>query len=195
MEIENEIDSMLVISRWLQNFNVEVWWNQKNEEFQVFHTTGKNRSDLLICYKNKYYIIECKKSDHKKNVYDAFFQTLNYAKDETKYFINNDMVTINGFVIGTDESINGRLFNSKYDVLMTEKDFGESRMVGVNKGDIPKTEYSMTEAICRLLWRGIPEFNIKVPIGVLVSDILNNRNVHPLLLMKQDKQQYMEILR
>lgn len=196
MEVKDEKDSMLVISRWLQNFNVEVWWNQKNEEFPVFHTTGKKRSDLLIKSNNQYYLIECKIASHKKNIYDAFFQLLNYSISDTKYTIDKKPVRLNGFLLATEHSLNGHLFEQKYEVLMGETDFGKSRMVAVNRGEIPRTEYSMTEAICRMLWRGIYEYNIECSIGVLLSNKLNNDILpYPLLLMKNKKQQYMQVLR
>ena len=194
MEIKNEIDSMLVISRWLQHFNIEIWWNQKNEEFPVFHTTGSGRSDLLIKSNNEYYLIECKNASHKKNIYDSFFQLLDYSISDTTYTIDRKHITLNGFLLATEHSINGHLFEPKYEVLITESDMSDSRLIAVKNGEIPKNEYSMTEAICRMLWRGIYKYNIEYPIGVLLSNKLNeDYSINPLLLMKNKKQQYMQV--
>lgn len=193
MEIKSEIDVMAAISKWMHMYDVPVWWNHKNDAYPTFKTKGAKRSDLLIRYQDNYYIIECKKSDHKKNIYDAFFQILEYAKDCTVYSIDNNTINIEGYVIGTDNSINGRLFDSKHEIILT--DFSESRQVAITNEEIPRSEYNMTEAICRLLWRGIPIFNINCSIGVLVSDILNYRDINPLLLMKRGKQQYMKVIK
>jgi len=196
MEIENEKDTMLVLSNWMSHFNIDVWWNQKNEHYPVFHTKGRKRSDLLIKSNNNYYVIECKNANHKKNIYDSFFQLLDYSIDTTVYLINKKPVITSGFLLATEHSINGHLFDPKYDVLMTMEDFGEGRRFAVNKGEIPKTEYSMTEAICRMLWRGIYKYNIEYPIGVLLSNKLNDEHsANPLLLIKHGKYQYMQVLR
>jgi len=199
MDIKPETDTMLKLSRWMKLLNIKVWWNQKNEfDYPVFKTTAGNRkrSDLLIYSNKKYFVIECKSAIHKKNIYDAFFQLLGYSESKTTYLIDNVPCDISGgYLLATENSFNGHLFEFKYEVLMTECDFGISRLEGIKKGEIPKTEYSMTEAITRLLWRGIEEYKIECPVGVLLSNKLNNTNsVLPLALLKQGKQQYMEVL-
>jgi len=187
---------MLAISNWLKPIHVDIWWNQENNDYPVFHTKGLNRSDILIKSNNQYFLIECKIASHNSNIYNGFFQLLNYSKSDTKYMIDNKQVELNGFVLATEHSINGHLFEPKYEVLMAEKDFSESRMIAVNRGEIPKKEYSMTEAICRMLWRGISEYKIESSIGVLLSNNLNDGvSPYPLLLMKNKKQQYMQVLR
>ena len=196
VDVNNEKAVMLVLSRWMSNFDIKIWWNQKNEHgYPVFNTKGRKRSDLLISTNNKYYVIECKHSEHKKNIYDAFFQLLDYSISETVYMVNKIPYNIDGYLLATEHSINGHLFNPKYDVLMTEKDFSENRMWAVRAGEIPRTEYSMTEAICRLLWRGVLKYNIEYPVGVLLSDKLNNpAAIKPLLLMKHGKWQSQKVI-
>ena len=78
---------------------------------------------------------------------------------------------------------------------MTARDFTPGRIVAINNGEIPKTEYCMTEAITRLLWRGITEFKIEVTVGVLLSNRLNDTNsVNPLMLLKNGNHQYMQVV-
>jgi len=195
MEIKNEKDTMLVLSNWLSNFNIKIWWNQKNNHnFPQFTTKSSKRSDLLMYANNKYYVIECKQADQKKKIYDAFFQLLNYSIDDTVYQIDDNPIRIDGYLLATENSINGHLFDVKYDILMTGNDFSEQRQWAINDGQIPMCEHSMTEMICRLLWRGISEYDIKYPIGVLLSDKLNNSFITPMLLMKHRKFQYMEVI-
>jgi len=195
MEIKNEKDTMLVLSNWLSNFNIKIWWNQKNNHnFPQFTTKSSKRSDLLMYANNKYYVIECKQADQKKKIYDAFFQLLNYSIDDTVYQIDDNPIRIDGYLLATENSINGHLFDVKYDILMTGNDFSEQRQWAINDGQIPICEHSMTEMICRLLWRGISEYDIKYPIGVLLSDKLNNSFITPMLLMKHGKFQYMEVI-
>jgi len=198
MEIKTEKDVMLGLSRWLEHFNIKIWWNQKNDfGYPVFHTKGRKRSDLLIHANNSFFVIECKQADHKKNVYDSFFQLLDYSIVETIYMVDKKPCGIDGgYLLATENSINGHLFNKKYDVLMTENDFSENRMWAVRAGEIPLTEYSMTEAICRMLWRGIKRYNIEYPVGLLLSNKLNDTDsIYPLVLMKKGKQQYMDVLK
>jgi hypothetical protein len=195
MEIKNEKDTMIVLSNWLSNFNIKIWWNQKNNHnFPQFTTKSSKRSDLLMYANNKYYVIECKQADQKKKIYDAFFQLLNYSIDDTVYQIDDNPIRIDGYLLATENSINGHLFDVKYDILMTGNDFSEQRQWAINDGQIPICEHSMTEMICRLLWRGISEYDIKYPIGVLLSDKLNNSFITPMLLMKHGKFQYMEVI-
>ena len=195
MEIKNEKDTMLVLSNWLSNFNIKIWWNQKNDHnFPLFTTKGSKRSDLLMYANKKYYVIECKQADQKKKIYDAFFQLLNYSIDDTVYQIDNKQIKIDGYLLATENSINGHLFDVKYDILMTGSDFSEQRLWAIKDGQIPMCEHSMTEMICRLLWRGISEYDIKYPIGVLLSDKLNNSFMNPLMLLKHGKRQYMEVI-
>ena len=195
MEIKNEKDTMLVLSNWLSNFNIKIWWNQKNDHnFPLFTTKGSKRSDLLMYANKKYYVIECKQADQKKKIYDAFFQLLNYSIDDTVYQIDNKQIKIDGYLLATENSINGHLFDVKYDILMTGSDFSEQRLWAIKDGQIPMCEHSMTEMICRLLWRGISEYDIKYPIGVLLSDKLNNSFITPMLLMKHGKFQYMVVI-
>ena len=195
MEIKNEKDTMLVLTNWLSNFNIKIWWNQKNDyNFPQFTTKDSKRSDLLMYANKKYYVIECKKADQKKNIYDAFFQLLNYSIDDTIYMIDNTPIDIGGYLLATEYSVHGHLFDVKYDILMTGNDFSKSRLWAIKNGQIPMCEHSMTEMICRLLWRGISEYDIKYPIGVLLSNELNNSFMNPLMLLKHGKRQYMEVI-
>jgi len=195
MDIKNEKDTMLVLSDWLNNFNIKIWWNQQNEfNHPIFKTKGSKRSDLLIYANKKYYVIECKQANQKNKIYNSFFQLLNYSINDTVYLINNKPVKVGGYLIATENSINGHLFDDKYDILMSDSDFSEQRLWAIKNGEIPQCEHSMTEMFCRLLWRGIFEYDIKLPIGVLLSDKLNNSFITPLMLMKNGKHQYMEVI-
>lgn len=192
----NEKKVMLALSKWMEPFNTEIWWNQKNEYYPVFHSEGSGRSDIIIKNKNQYYLIECKHAVKDSNIYDAFFQTLNYATNSTNYFINDVKCEISGFVVATEHSISGHLFNDSGEVIRTTTEFSEGRISAIYRGEIPKTEYSMTEEFTRLLWRGIDVFNINCSIGVLLSNKLNNSDLPiPLLLMKNKKQQHIQYLR
>ena len=191
----NETKVKQAVSNWLKSFGCEIWWEQKNKDYDypVFKairggigTTEK--PDILILTNGKYYMCEAKNAEHKSNVYDALFQTLRYATNKTKYFIDGNLIEISGFMVATQHSVHGRLFAPEYDECITE--FGEGRIYAIGRGELPQSEHIMTEQFTRVIWRGAKKFECSQKVGVLLSDVLNNNMIpHPLFLYKQGMQQ------
>jgi len=188
----NETYVKYAVSTWLEGFGCNIWWERKNEKYPTFKARIDEKGtvekpDILIQIPNgKYYMCEAKNAEHKSNVYDALFQTLRYAKNETKYFIGGNPIKISGFMVATQHSIHGRLFAPEYDECITE--FGEGRVYAIDRGELPQSEHIMTEQFTRVIWRGAKKFECSQKVGVLWNDVIKkNQLPQPLLLNKQEK--------
>lgn len=195
--MSNETEVKQAVSDWLESFGCKIWWERKNKvyDYPVFKakrgragTTEK--PDILILTNGKYSMCETKNAEHKKNVYDALFQTLRYATNgDMEYFINGstEPILISGYMVATQHSINGRLFQSDHEKL--NESMSESRLYAINVlQELPQREYLMTEQFTRIIWRGAKKFNCEYKVGTLLSNVLNMEYPTPLFLYKQGKQ-------
>lgn len=196
MKREEEVKNL--ISKWVEPFGCVVYWEKKNDYgYPVFKskkdgigTTSK--PDLLIQRNGKNYFCETKSADHKSNIYDSLFQILKYTTMNYQHFIGSSYdveVVPDGYFVASEYSLQGHLFEPQFEQLLSDSYFHEGRKIGIHKGELPQTEYNMTEQYLRLLWRGANIHNVKQKIGVLVSGVLNKSTPYPLFQYKEGKQQ------
>ncbi len=190
--------------QWLQveQKNIKVYFNRKNKlNCKVFTTKGINmKPDLIICFfdtfKGKQYIaIEVKDGGTNRNIFDAYkiFSTYykNFVQGKTKYFIDNEEVKINHFVVGTQFSLYGKIFFDD-NIIVDNIDKGQNdvwRKMSAKNKTLPRCEYEKTRNYLRSLWSMFREFRnkntqeVKPSLGILESDIL--LNFHPTELKVQ----------
>jgi hypothetical protein len=196
MKREEEVKNL--ISKWVEPFGCVVYWEKKNDYgYPVFKSKkeGKgttSKPDLLIQRNGKNYFCETKSADHKSNVYDSLFQILKYTTTNYQHFIDGIEVIPDGYFVASEYSKEGHLFEPQFEMKIPRELFGEGRLYAINKGELPLTEYNMTEQFTRILWRGSRIYNVEQRIGVLVSDKLNNSIQNPVFLYKKSKWQGME---
>lgn len=190
------------ITTWLSSFGCGIYWEKDNEfDYPVFHAVKNSKGttekpDLLIVKNGKNYMCEVKNADSNSNVYDSFPQVLRYASGEMEYFVNDEQIVPDGYLVATQNSIRGHLFDPKYELHIPFEEMGEGRKLAILKGELPRTEYTMTEQYTRELWRMSAEKNIPTRVGALLSECLNlNSSITPMIQYKHGKCQGVEIWR
>lgn len=194
---EEQVKQALTV--WLKQFNCKVYWEKKNEYGYDTFKAKKNgkgtieKPDLLIIRDSDSYLCETKASLHKSNIYDSLFQILKYCNEDYEYFINGNQIHPEGYCVATEHSINGHLFEPKYESIIPYSDFGEGRKNAVVQGTHPSYEYNMSEQYTRILWRGAKRHDVEVKVGTLLSNVLNNGIPIPMFFYKQNKVVGMEL--
>lgn len=182
------------LSVWLEQFNCGVAWEKKNKyNYPVFKCDSKEMPDILITHGGHTYMCEVKKGDSKSNVYDSLFQILRYATKGSTYTINGMEIKPDGFLVATEHSIKGHLFDDSVESLLDASRFHEGRNIAIYKGELPAIEYNMTEQYTRILWRGAMHYKINTMVGVLLCNVLNGGFPFPMFLYKLGKQQGVEL--
>jgi len=183
--VVNEENVKHLLTSWLKTFNVDVFWEKKNRwNYPVFKSDDISKPDLIISKYGTSFAVEVKDANSgSMNILDSFTQILKYAKAGTRYYIPNKIVIPNGFLVATQNSIKGHLFNGE-----NIKPADNGRQFAINRQQVPKSEYDQTLNFIRLLWRNAKAQEIYVPIGALLSNILNiDYNIAPLLFFKTQK--------
>lgn len=166
------------IGVWLNENGIDVCWKKKNVfGYDVFSApTGAKKPDLLIRWKDNVVLVEVKYAKSYSNVYDSFFQLLGYYNNIPCVSVDDQQMYVTGFIIATQYSIQGRLF--PHEPLETYESFGVKRKEAAVGGQIPFSEYKLTEMFTRLLWRA--KRKPDVFIGTLLSSVLNCPNEAPI---------------
>jgi hypothetical protein len=177
------------LTTWLQHYPCEVI---DESRFRTDYGRGGMKSpDLLVKSNVGAVLIEVKNAVHDSNVFDSFFQILNYHNNINTVTVDrHEKLDITGFVVATQFSMYGRLF--AFETRIPYDKFRKGRQGGADRGELPRTEYDRTEMFTRLLWRGI---NSERPmfIGTLLSNVLNDaKDVTPMIIGSkyQNKKQF-----
>ncbi len=186
--MSNEENVKHLITNWLNTFNVEVYWEKKNQwNYPVFKCDGSSKPDLLIKRKCgggnlNCFAIEVKDASSDMNLLNAQAQILKYAKQPIKFFINEQEMYIHGFLVASQFSIKGMLYEN--DII---KPIGK-RAFGISRKQVPDNEYWRTLDYIRGMWRFAKVHGIDKPTGALLSNSLNNINsIAPLMFFKTQK--------
>jgi len=170
----------------------EVYFNRETEEVKevkgkIFRIEGDTKKpDLIIKlnkgYGNEYYAVEVKDNSQSINVLkgskiiDLYFK--NYASNKTKYFINTEEIKIKGFLLATQSSIRGYLYNQE-DIKDNWKADKNSSRYKVSKEYkiIPRKEGSRTFDFIRQLWSEYGKirnnYDIKCSLGIIIANSEN----------------------
>lgn len=186
MNPEKEVE--IKLWDWLKTkstFIKEIYFNSKNEiNAPIFKTEkSQKKPDFIVKINRGYGIefiaIEIKNASSSRSVLDAG-KILDYYEDyflgKIEYFINDKKININHFIVATQNSINGYLFNSEKNVIENIGSNDKWRDINAKYGLEPKFEYSETSRFQRHLWNNFnrlrKKLNIKngASIGILQSD-------------------------
>jgi len=186
-ELPPETQTKRELSEWLADHDIDVAWEKRNQSgYDVFHVNDNaEKPDLLIQPFGYNIAVETKDGQSKAATYDALLQThkywRQYREGETDYTLDGEGIDIDGFVVANEHSIGGRLFFAEYETLIQWSQFGKSRQNAVGRGELPHTEYSMTELFTRVQWR-LAKNNggkVNVGIGALLSTALDGHIDNP----------------
>lgn len=187
-ELPPETQTKRALSKWLKGHGVGVSWEKKNPfGYDIFHVNDSPEKPDLLLHPFGYNIaVEVKNGEEKSATYDALLQTQQYWQQyrdgETEYTLNGETVNIDGFVVGNEHSIGGRLFFEDYETLIQWSQFGDGRREDVKRGKLPRMgEYSMTELYTRMQWRVAKQDSSRIStgIGALLSTALDGEIDNP----------------
>ncbi len=183
-----EEQAEIILWDWLKTkgkFVERIYFNRKNLlNWGTFRVVGDTKiPDFIIMmndgYSTRYYAIEVKPSNNSKDILKASkildSYSKNYLKQKTEYFIGEEKIELNGFLIATDKSPEGHLFKTESWIDNTLKEEGESKYnAAVNYKLIPKKEGNRTFEFVRFLWQIYGEFrndyNKKLDIGIVLGN-------------------------
>jgi len=191
-EIKPEAKAEIILWDWLRNYG-EVYFNRKNLiNCPIFRTEGETKEipDLLLIItlfgKEEAIAIEVKDGDKGANIRPAdkaWKQYLvNYYLGKTKYFIDSKEIKINRFLVATQFSPMGKLFNKD----MIQENGTELEGKGWLGKCVPKVEYVRSKDFGRQILKDYSEWrkenNVKESpsLGWITSDVLFNYSVEEL---------------
>jgi len=190
--VEIQLWDWLKVSSFYVN---KIYFNRKNVlNAEVFTTIGINKKpDFIINgnfgYGEEYIAVEIKDNKKRRNVLDAGkildIYYFNYATNKTKYFINSKEIKLDYFLVATQDSKKGYLYENETFV-KAEESKNESKKYVANLGIIPKIEGNETHQYVRGLWSSINRlmdvnvFINKPAIGILISE-----NERPKMMVKK----------
>jgi len=163
----------------------EVYFNRKNKLCcNIFKVKGKQeKPDIIIkvkdAYGKKYYVIEVKDNSSSINVLqgskiiDLYFK--NYIEGVTSYFIDDVEIKINGFLIATQNSPFGYLFQEEKIKDNWEDKEKKSKYLASKKYKIiPRMEGDRTFEFIRFLWNIYGKirnnYEEKCGVGILIGN-------------------------
>lgn len=195
-----EDEAKHTITEWLQEHGADVYWEKSNPfDYPTFKIENeRSKPDLLIEIDGVTIAAEMKDASHSKNVYDATLQLhdywLRYVSHNHQYVADGTPVDIDAFVTGTQYSMKGHLFVPWREQCHNPYGHGNGRSRAIEMGDLPPTEYNMTEQHIRLLWRLAKKAEIdqNTPaIGALLSTALEETAEphYPAALWTEGKQE------
>jgi len=190
-----------------------VWWEEANpwghDTFEIeraAHTGGI--PDLIVEANGWVVVVEFKTGSSVGQIYDSLTQLLGYwtehlTADQT-FVAGSEALSVDGFVTASKHSRYGRLFPPYAEIAQTLAEMDDGRASCARYGQLPPTEYRMTEQHSRTMWRlgderaealsGVGE---TPHLGVLLSDHLETEQLDPapaLLWNRGDSNQDWEVL-
>jgi hypothetical protein len=192
---EEKVKSFL--SQWIQG---KIFWEKKNKYgYPTFQCDTAERPDMLILINEYPVAVEVKHATNSSNVLDGVAQTLRYARDDLRFYVDHREIRPKCYVLATQCSIKGHLFDFEKKKIPPS----EGRDYAASMGEIPGSEYRFTFQALRSLWRfaeferDVHGWNWNVGVGFLLSTVLNNPTEPvnaPLIQAKIDKQQFTRVI-
>ena len=179
----------IILWDWLKTkseFIEEIYFNRRNKlGWKTFSVKGNIRKpDFIIAmnqgYGLKYIAVEVKPSEQSRDILEAKkiidYYCL-YLKGETKYYIDNQEIKIESFLIATDKSKDGYLFKDESLIDNLSDPTKKSKHYVTKMGLIPRFEGTRTFEFVRVLWNWFKDirkdYDNKCGLGILIADVNN----------------------
>lgn len=198
-ELPPETRTKRGLSEWLNGHGIDVAGEKRNQfGYDVFHVNeNAKKPDMLIQSDDYNIAAETKRGDSKSSTYKALLQNhdywLDYRTGKTEYRLDGQLLEIDGFVVANDHSVQGWLFGSDYERLITYGKFGDGRQAAVDIGELPPSEGSMSEQFTRIQWRVAKRVSTSfdTAVGALLSTALDGEynDPRPAVLWTEGTQQ------
>jgi hypothetical protein len=175
----------IILWEWLRNKS-KIYFNRKNLlSAPVFTTKGVNKKPDLILeinrgYGKEYCAVEVKSSEQSKNIHDArkimdYYKR--YISKKTTFFIDGKEIPISHFLVATENSPKGFLFQDETQILSNETADDNWRKTNAKYKLEPIKEYSLTSMWVRRLWADFRYFRKETKntdnlpsLGILMSN-------------------------
>jgi len=182
--IKPETKTEIKLADWFYQNNILVWHNRKIKELQntnIFKTVSKtNKKPDMVIYSNlikKYIALEIKDATKSKSVLEAG-KIINYQNDyknkKTFYYIDRNEIQIDSFLIATNFSRYGKLFDEDEIVFPSDEKF--RKLNRIRKLE-PSKEYIKSKQFLRNLWatwKTNGRTKEDLGIGILLSSALED---------------------
>jgi len=145
------IKSMGMLANWIEKHNWKIYYNQKNKDGRpVFHANTNSKPDMLLKKNSANILVEVKKGNKHQDILNGYQQTMEYAGEyyigRTNYNIENkENLEINAFVLATQYSLSGFLYNDEKQTSWMNNEWIEREHNLVEK--------PITHSVTRLMWR------------------------------------------
>lgn len=184
------------LTQWLEGHGATVWWEEANAwDYEQFSIRRDNDTggipDLIIEIDGLTFVVEFKSGESVGQIYDALLQLHGYWTEHLTtnqtFYVDGRSVEVDGFLTASKHSRFGRLF-PRYaeEAKETFEDMDEDRASCVKYGQLPPTEYRMTEQHVRVLWRQAKDTLANLDgvddapaVGSLLSDHLEREKIDP----------------
>jgi hypothetical protein len=184
------------LTDWLERHGARVWWEESNHWGHEQYTINREANtggipDLVVEIDGRVFVVEFKSGDGVGQIYDALHQLHGYwvehIVNDQAYVVGGRSVTVDGFLTASKHSRFGRLFPTHAEKAKTTVDtMDDGRASCVKYGQLPPTEYRMTEQHVRTLWRRAKETLSNIEgvsqapaVGALLSDHLEREQIDP----------------
>lgn len=168
------------LKQWFEGCGVECWMNEGEKKFTT--KISQKKPDLLIYSSmlNKYIAIEVKIGDSARELHEAS-KIIDYYKEYInegiEYYIDGDVIRIDGFAIASLYSMFGKLFKEEGMPIHVSQNSDPRWGTIVNQYSMePKWEFPRSRDYLRNLWavwRRFRERKNLPGLGLILSDILN----------------------
>jgi len=196
MSLGTEHEAKHELTDWLKGHGATVWWEETNawdhEQFTIRRNADAGgMPDLVVEIGGRVFVVEFKSGESVGQIYDSLLQIHGYwvehlVNDQT-FIVGGRSVDVDGFLTASKHSRFGQLFpRHAEDAKSTLESMDDSRASCVEYGQLPPTEYRMTEQHIRVLWRKAKETLSNIDgvanppaVGSLLSDHLEREKIDP----------------
>lgn len=175
-----EDEVRLRLSQWLRSAGADVYWDRDHSYgWGTFDPGSAARPDLLVMGPGRNYAIEVKPGDESSAIHDALPQLVNYWEmvidGESEYRVDGQSVSIDAFLLATNNSPAGRLYDGEGESDVLRTGYSEGRQKAVSVGQVPAREFNATERVIRAVWRFSKDRrpDASLGIGALLSSRLD----------------------
>lgn len=161
---------------WIQNTTkAKVHSRPQRSNLPTYSVRNGSRGpDLIVCGQIENYALVVQDNSSSDNIHDGaqtlFKYWLDYSESETKYVYEGDAIEIDAFLLASQSSKDGHLFDRDRDVFVGRN----QSAVEVTAGGEPLNEWGRSTTVFRTLYRAadVVSDGVSPGIGILASSDL-----------------------
>lgn len=175
----DERNICLKLESWFKSYDIACWQNFGDNQFNI--KGSKKKPDLIIFSNkiNQFIVVEVKKGNTSKDIYDSNKIVLKYWNEYTnnisEYFIKGNKIPVSSFAVATYYSMFGKIFEDDDRILGISDFDSEFNKYNKNNKIEPFWEYQRSRDFLRHIWAEWRHLRGKYQpgVGLILSNILN----------------------